>query len=124
MARKTPQTIIVIPPDGAGDARTEVLPMDSNNRLAKMQELVGGYIEMVMACRWNDRSLEVYVNEDGIAKQLTPNARATRLVDRTRTMLQAVGIQGPMIVTKISGRNITELAAEQMLAWLNKPQED
>lgn len=44
-----------------------------NEELSYLQHLVGGYIEHVtLPAKLNDRRIDMWVDEDGIAKELTP----------------------------------------------------
>lgn len=130
MARKNgTELVVAIPQDGAGDPRTETIPTEDGAHLDALRGLVTqeghtrGYIEPVPYSAWGARKLEMFANEDGISLQLTPNFRATRLVDRTRTLVLPIGLLGPVVVTKISGKKITPELAAKFIAWLKSDQE-
>lgn len=62
----------------------EMIEPDNGERftLGEMQRLVGGYVEMVprLTC---GKSLKMYVDEDGLLKQLPVNGLASHLAQQT-----------------------------------------
>lgn len=114
-----PQTIVLIPTDTTEPVRIETLPPARHpDHLREMQAFVGGYIQLVPACTFDGRSLEAYVNEEGIMDRLPPNPRATRVVSPAVLLPVGGNILGPMIVTQISGRKITPETAQELIDWL------
>jgi hypothetical protein len=85
-------SVIILAPDGTHRRATLT-------GLAEYQNAVGGYIEFIglPAC-------DVFINEDGIARDLPANPKATRFVKRElgkagRVLLSADGwILGPVVL--------------------------
>lgn len=130
MARKNgTELVVAIPQDGAGDPRTETIPTAEGEHLEALQRLVTqeghsrGYIEKLPLAAWQGRKLEMFINEDGIGLQLTPNFRATRLVDRQKVVMLPIGLLGPAVVTRIGGKKISPELAAEFIEWLKSDQE-
>ncbi len=77
-----------------GSKESFLIPTDGEEgRLEKLQELVGGYIEMITVC-----GVQVIFNEEGLIKRLDPNPWTPTTITEnrggkkvTRTIPQLVG---------------------------------
>lgn len=71
--------LLTIIPAAAGES-ISTIECEAKGLLARLQSLVGGYVEIVPAfSKYNERRALAYANEDGIARGLPLNARATVL---------------------------------------------
>lgn len=76
-------TLILYRADGA--VHTELCPetvVDDRAFLDKLQQLVGGYIEIVWVL-YNGKRTAMIVNEDGLSLGLPPNIRGTEIYRET-----------------------------------------
>lgn len=86
---------IVIPVTGPVQLDVDVSALEA------LQKAVGGYIEFLGLYRGDDDDCvgTAYVDEDGIAKGLPHNERATKLCDHFKVGLQQGDyIKGPMVI--------------------------
>jgi hypothetical protein len=81
--------ITVIHPDGLIEKLDERKPS-----LERLQELVGGYIELVPAWRHPLTDKLVLVNEDGMTLNLPENRKATEMLNFHQMLL------GPVVITE------------------------
>lgn len=68
---------VIIKPDGTEVAPPEPAGDDGTYSLEQLQSIVGGYIEILTA----GDGRKVIFDEEGKLKELTPNMRATALVE-------------------------------------------
>lgn len=66
----------------ADETQEEVFPAGAKWTLAEMQAKVGGYIEQIHRTNLAAGQL-MFVNEDGLMKQLAPNRRASMVAGRS-----------------------------------------
>jgi hypothetical protein len=81
---------IVIHPDG------KMEDVESKPSLERLQELVGGYIELLSPSLHALPDRHVLVNEDGLSLSLPPNPTATRMVHCQQMLV------GPVVICKKS----------------------
>jgi len=72
--------LLLVYPSGA--SIEEVVTDKKGPSLETLQRVVGGCIERIKV-RYNDRTRDAYVNEDGIAKNLPYNGIASRMTNGT-----------------------------------------
>lgn len=75
----TVRALIVEP--GSVTARWQAIDADESPQLAALQELVGGYIEIVSGTGPNGHAWAAFLNEEGRLHGLPPNEAATALLD-------------------------------------------
>tara|TARA_R100000808_G_scaffold12468_2_gene31029 strand:+ start:661 stop:957 length:297 start_codon:yes stop_codon:yes gene_type:complete len=91
MAKKI--TMTIIPADGAGEIEERTIT--ECPALEELQQLVGGYIELVKV-RVAGRATEMICDEDGERKQLTVNNRALDRIEATASYMPT--LVGPVVI--------------------------
>ena len=78
---ETSISVFVVHPDGTHEAKT--LPVDGGMALRGLQEAVGGYIQP-LTFDTTDGELDLWLDEDGMAKRLEINLMAMWVTARLR----------------------------------------
>lgn len=86
---KTVQAGLLIKADGT---ETEVTPGDRKFTLAELQDMVGGYIQLVST----HDGRQMFVNEEGLLMNLPRNAKASEVIASKWWTLN--GVQGDAVV--------------------------
>lgn len=85
---------IIIKPN---EENVEVIERDKPFELEELQELVGGYIEVVPQWTWRDGHKLMVVNEEGLIKDLPYNVKATDLLKH----FNPYGIRGTAVLMDV-----------------------
>lgn len=105
--------LITLHPDGR--VEVEIFQGTDKEHLARLQELVGGFIETVPAWNtWQGRRCVVYCNEEGLLTHLQRNEQATTawrecLIGRgLRVLADHAGGEGSLVGTVVIEQAIEE----------------
>ena len=92
--------------------RGVVYPMDIDNDLKSMQEIVGGYIECAPVPQLNEMGIALVVNEEGVLLGLPINEN-----------LLPFFFAGPVFMVGVKGDEFVSLTGEQLIFirdWLQR----
>lgn len=119
MSKPTTVTVVVIEP--GKPLREEKL--NRNTFLASVQRLVGGNVEMPPLIKQKTK-ICIYVNEEGMMRNLPQNDRAANLIDRRFLFLGAL-LYGTAVLSMSDGKQdlTVEMLNQEFPEWAKELEE-